>query len=263
LTFPVDGVAKLPHDVARVAIRWLPLLFAVLTMIAAIRHWSGDLLESRRRLRAFVVVGGTIYTVAMVVLRLQSGHGMLAAPAALLDIVFLLTIVAVPTFSVVRLLPGELFAPPAVRPPITPIPVPLATSELAADAETDSRAETAVDAQEQQLLEKLARLMAEQRVYAQENLTVATLAAQLKVPEYRLRRAINRSLGHRNFNAYINEFRLREAQAALSDSGKRDLPILTIALTAGFQSIGPFNRAFKTMTGLTPTEFRQKNSADS
>ena len=52
-------------------------------------------------------------------------------------------------------------------------------------------------------------------------------------------------------------------RAALRDPAKRDLPILTLALEAGFQSIGPFNRAFKTATGLTPTEFRQQKLADS
>jgi len=35
------------------------------------------------------------------------------------------------------------------------------------------------------------------------------------------------------------------------------VPILTIALDAGFQSIGPFNRAFKAHTGMTPSEFRR------
>jgi AraC-like DNA-binding protein len=52
-------------------------------------------------------------------------------------------------------------------------------------------------------------------------------------------------------------------RAALVDPARRDLPVLTLALDAGFQSIGPFNRAFKAATGLTPTEFRRKNSADS
>jgi AraC-like DNA-binding protein len=28
-------------------------------------------------------------------------------------------------------------------------------------------------------------------------------------------------------------------------------------MDAGFQSIGPFNRAFKADTGMTPTEFRR------
>jgi AraC-like DNA-binding protein len=39
--------------------------------------------------------------------------------------------------------------------------------------------------------------------------------------------------------------------------------VLTIALDVGFGSIGPFNRAFKAGTGLTPTEFRQRALADS
>jgi AraC-like DNA-binding protein len=101
------------------------------------------------------------------------------------------------------------------------------------------------------------------RAYRSDKLSLAALASRLAVPEYRLRRHINQRLGHRNFNAYVNGWRLAEAQAALADPAQRDLPVLTIALNAGFQSIGPFNRAFKAATGLTPTEFRKQNSTDS
>ena len=45
--------------------------------------------------------------------------------------------------------------------------------------------------------------------------------------------------------------------AALADRDQAEVPILTIALDAGFGSIGPFNRAFKAHTGLTPTEYRR------
>jgi AraC-like DNA-binding protein len=61
----------------------------------------------------------------------------------------------------------------------------------------------------------------------------------------------------------MNSFRLDEAKTALADPQRRALPVLTIALDAGFQSIGPFNRAFKDATGLTPTEYRRQNIADS
>jgi AraC-like DNA-binding protein len=30
-------------------------------------------------------------------------------------------------------------------------------------------------------------------------------------------------------------------------------------MDAGFQSLGPFNRAFKATTGVTPTEYRRLN----
>ncbi len=44
------------------------------------------------------------------------------------------------------------------------------------------------------------------------------------------------------------------AQLHAPDSA--DLSILEIALDSGFASIGPFNRAFKEMTGQTPRAFR-------
>lgn len=77
-----------------------------------------------------------------------------------------------------------------------------------------------------------------------------------RVPEHRLRQAINAGLGHRNFNAFLNHYRVEEAKAALADPGQNEVPVLTIAMDAGFQSIGPFNRAFKTNTGKTPTDYR-------
>jgi AraC-like DNA-binding protein len=101
--------------------------------------------------------------------------------------------------------------------------------------------------------------MEEDRVYRHEGLSVATLAARLSLPEYRLRRLINQRLGHRNFTSYVNGYRLAEVVAALSDPTQAQVPILTIALDAGFQSIGPFNRAFKAQTGMTPTDFRREH----
>jgi AraC-like DNA-binding protein len=96
----------------------------------------------------------------------------------------------------------------------------------------------------------------EQRVYQEPGLSVASLAALLKIPEYRLRRLINERLGYRNFNQMLHAYRVADAAAALADPEKRHLPILTIALTAGYQSINPFNRAFKETKGVTPSAFR-------
>jgi AraC-like DNA-binding protein len=102
----------------------------------------------------------------------------------------------------------------------------------------------------------LERLMTAERAYRQEGLTSGMLAGRLGLPEYRLRKLINEGLGHRNFNAFLNRYRIEEAKAALADPGQKEVTVLTIAMDAGFQSIGPFNRAFKADTGLTPTEFR-------
>ena len=101
-----------------------------------------------------------------------------------------------------------------------------------------------------------------EHAYRDPELSVAGLAARLRVPEYRLRRLINQRLGHRNFSAFLNGHRLAEARAALADPARAHLPVLTLALEAGFGSIGPFNRAFKADTGLTPTEFRRQHGTE-
>jgi AraC-like DNA-binding protein len=239
--------------------RALPLLFAVLTVQAAAAGWRVDLVEGRRRLRGFIVVAGVAYTLLELATRLASGGGRLSEAGAVLETAMLLCVVAPLAFSMLRMTHSELFpALPAPRQTAAPRPVRADLVPLVADAEPP-----ASPAQpEQALADALLQLMADGRAYRQENLSIASLASQLAVPEYRLRRVINQHLGHRNFNAFVNGFRLEEARSALGDPACRALPVLTIALEAGFQSIGPFNRAFKAATGSTPTEYRREKLAN-
>ncbi len=113
------------------------------------------------------------------------------------------------------------------------------------------------------LAQRLTALMAEERAYRAEGFSIAMLAARLGEPEYRVRRAINGEMGFRNFTAFLNGFRLDEVRAALADAEQREVPILTIALDAGFGSLGPFNRAFRDAEGMTPSEYRNRRLADS
>jgi AraC-like DNA-binding protein len=113
-------------------------------------------------------------------------------------------------------------------------------------------------AADRKLIDALMRLMADERIYRQENVTIGTLASRLSIPEYRLRRLINQRLGYRNFNAFLNNHRIEEAKSALADPAQAEVPVITIAMDAGFQSLGPFNRAFKDITGVTPSEYRKK-----
>ncbi len=246
---PLHAVAPVTFGLQRA----VPLLFAVLAAIAAAAHWRTDLVEARRRLRMYIVVTGVVYTLAMLLARLASPQGRLSAAVATIDVLLLLVIVLPTAWRMLRIGGSELF-PIAVA---VPLPVVPAQSPTPAEPAAPSLPPPP-DPAEERLVATLQRVMAEQRPYLREDLSVASLAARLAVPEYRLRRVINQRLGHRNFNAYVNAFRLDEARAALADPGQRDQPVLTIALEAGFQSIGPFNRAFKAATGLTPSEFRRE-----
>ena len=241
--------------------RGVPLVFAVLAVLAAATHWRDDLVELRRRVRGFIAIAGVAYTLAMLVARLASAQGRLSATASLVDSVVLLVIVAVTAWHLLRVGGSDLF--PSARRELAPDNDGAAPRVAAAEPAASAVMPAPPDAAEERLAAALQRLMEQERIYRSEDLSVATLAGRLAVPEYRLRRLINQRLGYRNFNAYVNGFRLDEARSALADPRRRALPVLTIALEAGFQSIGPFNRAFKAATGLTPTEFRRENIADS
>lgn len=118
-------------------------------------------------------------------------------------------------------------------------------------------------APEDPALQRLQQAMLIEQLWRRESLGVADLAQHLGVAEYRLRRLINGALGQRNFNTYLNQFRIEAACSQLADPARRRLPILSIALDVGFASIGPFNRAFKAQQGITPSEFRREKLGES
>ncbi|GAB5489605.1 MAG: helix-turn-helix domain-containing protein [Parasphingorhabdus sp.] len=110
------------------------------------------------------------------------------------------------------------------------------------------------------LHEKLQTAMHEGR-YREPGLTIKSLAQYLGTPEHRLRALINQKLGHRNFSSFLNGYRIKEASEKLGNRELVDLPILTIAMDLGYNSLAPFNRAFRAETGKTPSDFR-KSSID-
>lgn len=110
---------------------------------------------------------------------------------------------------------------------------------------------------DQQTHSALVRAM-ENRAYARTGLTIRQLAEELRVPEHHLRTLINQRLGYKNFSSFLNGYRIDETCARLRDVNEARIPILTIALDAGFASLAPFNRAFRQSTGMTPSEYRRQ-----
>lgn len=124
-----------------------------------------------------------------------------------------------------------------------------------------------IDPRDAEAHQRLVKIMETGREYAHHGLTIGDLAEKLSLPQHQLRTLINRSMGYRNFSAFLNHYRLAEVKRALADPKNGRLPILTIAIEAGFSSLAPFNRAFKSSVGVTPTTFRAaalaKNGLDS
>jgi AraC-like DNA-binding protein len=210
-----------------------------------------DLVEERRRLRAVLVVLLALYSAAIIATEIALPAGSGGPILYLVNSIGLLTITLV--FAVVLLsVSGDsaLISLPVSAPslqltsPYRPAVVPDQGDRVERDDDT-------------RLLAALRRLMEHDKAYREEGLSIGGLAGKLGIAEHGLRRLINRRLGYRNFNAFLNSYRLDDVMAALADPAQEAVPILTIAMDAGFQSLGPFNRAFKAQTGVTPSEFRR------
>ena len=106
------------------------------------------------------------------------------------------------------------------------------------------------------LAAQVTSLLSDEAIHAEPNLKVADVAVRLGEPEYKISRCISACLGFPNFNRLINHHRIEQAKAMLADADQRR-SILEIAFECGFASLGPFNRAFKVETGLTPRAFRR------
>ncbi len=107
-------------------------------------------------------------------------------------------------------------------------------------------------------LKDLERLMTEEKSFKRQKLTVNDLAQLLDMPEHQLRNLINRNLGYRNFNDFVNHYRIMHVVDALTKPESKRLPLMTLALDSGFNSIAPFNRAFKEKMGVAPNEYRTR-----
>ncbi len=101
---------------------------------------------------------------------------------------------------------------------------------------------------------KLLSRMKSERLFANHDLRVGTLADLIGLPEYQLRKKINQNLGYQNFNQFVNHYRISEASERLLSEPRT--PVLSIALDVGFRSISSFNTAFQKQFNMSPTEFR-------
>ena len=101
---------------------------------------------------------------------------------------------------------------------------------------------------------KIDRLMHEDRIYLEPELTLSDLANRLKTNVSLLSSVINGGYG-KNFNDFVNEFRVEEFKKQRKNPDNKHLSLLGIALDCGFNSKATFNRAVRKFTGNSPKNF--------
>lgn len=237
----------------------IQLLFLALALYWIVSERDADLVIHRRRVRvAFLFIYIAQVVLALLVERVAMSLEIIP-PAAQYPIHMALVVVGLITSLAILL---SLMSDPSYmdtllykRNPHRPVP-----TDGSEDTDRHDREDAEAD------VGRILQALQQQHVYRTAGLSVGGLATLLSIPEYRLRALIHHHMGYRNFNALLHHYRVAEVADALADPARNAVPVLTLALSAGYQSINPFNRAFRAQHGMTPTEYRrnrQNNQVDS
>ena len=107
------------------------------------------------------------------------------------------------------------------------------------------------------LKNKLVKLFEKDKIYRHSDLRITFISEALKTNRTYISRLINEEFGM-NFNEFVNQYRVREAEALLSSTDHNSYKLEYIAEKVGFGSGDSFTRAFKEHKGITPGQFRSQ-----
>jgi AraC-like DNA-binding protein len=102
--------------------------------------------------------------------------------------------------------------------------------------------------------------MNSEKLYIEDGLTLAGFAENVGIKPYQLSEYLNKNK-KMNFSRFINEYRISEACHLLREDETAN--IIHVAYAVGYNSKANFNLAFKTITGMTPSDFMKKNGKKS
>jgi AraC-like DNA-binding protein len=97
------------------------------------------------------------------------------------------------------------------------------------------------------------------KIYLDKELSLNKFAANIDLPSHVVSDII-RSRYQKNFNQFINDFRITEAKELLVNSNNANFTIDAISEMSGFKSRSSFYNSFKNATGVSPVIYRKKYS---
>lgn len=139
---------------------------------------------------------------------------------------------------------------------------PLMTDELEVEEEKVKYATSKLEGEAlNKCFSMVESFMEAEKPFLNPDLTLPKLAEDLQVSTHHLSQVINEMHG-RNFFDYINQFRVEEVKRKIQQKEFENYSLLGIAMESGFNSKSAFNRVFKQVTGLTPSQFRDSTLKD-
>ncbi|MEO0971953.1 MAG: helix-turn-helix domain-containing protein [Pseudomonadota bacterium] len=107
-------------------------------------------------------------------------------------------------------------------------------------------------------LAALERLLAQDRLFVNEDLNLATTAEALDLTAHQTSELINTHFGY-GFSRLVREHRVEYAKVLLLRDPTAS--VLSVSMSAGFRSQSAFYAAFKGIVGMTPTQYREASSS--
>ena len=111
------------------------------------------------------------------------------------------------------------------------------------------------DTRKDEILNKLILLLEKEKIYIKNTVSLATVSKALNEQPHHVSQTINEKL-NKNFFEIIADYRINEAKKLLKSKESINLTIEEIAENIGYNSKSAFNKIFKKITGITPSEFR-------
>lgn len=110
------------------------------------------------------------------------------------------------------------------------------------------------DEMSQRIYDDLKKLMNEESVFKNENITLIELAKKLEVHPNHLSQVINER-EKKNFYYYINHLRIQEFISVAKLEENKKFTLLHLAFECGFNSKTTFNKHFKAINNTTPSAY--------
>lgn len=108
-------------------------------------------------------------------------------------------------------------------------------------------------------LARLKKIMLEKKPYLDPFLSINKLSEISNLPQYKISKILNTVL-NQNFYDFVNGYRVEEVKRKLEEGLSDNYSILGIASDSGFNSKASFNRVFKKMAKMTPSQFLKQIS---
>lgn len=106
---------------------------------------------------------------------------------------------------------------------------------------------------------KLIDYMDHSEAWKNNELNVAALSDATDIPKHHITQVLNENI-QKNFYTFVNEYRVKLAMEMIVSPKYDSLSFVGIAFESGFNSKTAFNIFFKKYTGMTPTEYKKKQS---